>query len=164
MPVKTSVKRPLFSFILDENLELRLKTYITTRPKQEISGGLIGDIKGGNQNTIIYDLKEFLPFPNLSENPEDFATPPASWFEILEEWRWFYYPNSKFLGFLHTHPKSSSKLSSQDTQFANILKKKYGSIVFIIIGKNKYLSCYCFNEYSTELINGSLKYYQLIQR
>ncbi|MFX1570798.1 MAG: hypothetical protein ACFFCV_20865 [Promethearchaeota archaeon] len=164
MPIKKYISRPIFSFILSEKLELKLKEYINSKNQQEIAGGLIGDIKGGEKNNIIFDIKKFLPFPNLSQDPKNFAIPPQSWFEILDDWRFFYHNEYKFLGFLHTHPESSSKLSKQDEQFGILLKKKYGSIVFIIIGKNKYLRCYCFNDYSIELIEGSLKYYRLIQK
>lgn len=162
-PIKKYISRPIFSFILNEKLELKLKYYINSKKQQEISGGLIGDIIGGEKNNIIFDIKKFLPFPNLSEDPKNFAIPPQSWFEILDEWRLFYHYKYKFLGFLHTHPESSSVLSKQDEKFGTILRNKYGSIIFMIIGKNKYLRCYCFNNYSIELIQGYLKHYQLLQ-
>ena len=164
MPIKKYISRPVFSFILSEKLELKLKNYFNSKKQQEIAGGLIGDIKGGEKNNILFDIKKFLPFPNLSQEPKNYAIPPQSWFEILDEWRFFYHKEYKFLGFLHTHPESSSKLSKQDEKFGTLLKNKYGSIIFIIIGKNKYLRCYCFNDYSTELIQGYLEYYQLLQK
>ena len=163
MPIKKYISRPVFSFILCEKLELKLKIYFNSKKQQEIAGGLIGDIKGGEKNNILYDIKKFLPFPNLSQEPKKYAIPPQSWFEILDEWRFFYHKEYKFLGFLHTHPESSSKLSKQDEKFGTLLKKKYGSIIFMIIGKNKYLRCYSFNDYSIGLIKGDLEYYQLIQ-
>ncbi len=126
--------------------------------------GLIRDIKGGEKNNILFDIKKFLPFTNLSQDPKNYAIPPHSWSEILDEWRFSYHKEYKFLGFLHTHPESSSKLSKQDEKFGSLLKNKYGSIIFMIIGKNKYLRCFCYNDYSTELIKGHLEDYQLIQK
>jgi len=162
LPIKKLVSQPSFSFVFNKNLELRLKDYINIRKNQEIAGGLIGDIKGGRKNNLIFDVKEFLPFPNLAEDPLHFASPPEYWFNILEEWRLFYHKKYKFLGFLHTHPESSPKLSNQDENFGKMLKEKYGSIILVIIGKNKYLRCYIFNENRIILISGDLHYYRLI--
>lgn len=161
---KKHIEKPSFSFILNEKVELNLKKYLVLRKNQEISGGLIGDIKGGKRNQIIFDIKEFLPFPNLAKDPRNIVIPPKIWFDILEEWRIFYSKNHKFIGFLHSHPHSSSKVSNQDKEFANILREKYGSIVFIIIGENKFLRCYLFNDKGVSLILGVLKYYKLIER
>lgn len=164
MPIKKVISKPFFSFILKEKLELKLKNYINSRKNQEISGGLIGFIKGGKKNNIIFDIKQFLPFPNLAEDPQHFAMPPQSWFEILEEWRMFNHKQYRFIGFLHTHPESSSKLSDQDKKFGRILNIKYGSILFIIIGKNTYLRCYIFNNDKINLILGNLHYYTLLKK
>lgn len=164
MDRKKNLLKPTYSFIFNNNLELNLKDYINIKRNKEISGGLLGDIKGGKKNIIIFDIKEFLPFPNLASDIQNFAVPPNSWFEILEEWRLFNFKHLKFIGFLHTHPKSSSKLSSQDKEFAKNLQEKYGSIVFIIIGENKYLRCYLFNEYNISLIKGELRYYKLLKQ
>jgi len=162
LPIKKIVSQPLFSFSFNTYLESKLKKYIRRKKNQEITGGLIGDIKGGRKNNIIFDIKEFLPFPNLAKDTLHFAAPPEFWFKILEEWRLFYYKTYKFLGFLHTHPESSSKLSNQDERFGEMLKKKYGSIILVIIGKNKYLRCYIFNENRISLISGNLNYYKLL--
>ncbi len=164
MSGKKNISKTIFFFAFNSKLELNLKRYINLRKNQEISGSLIGDIKGGKKNQIIFDIKHFLPFPNLAENTRNFAIPPKIWFEILEEWRTFYFKNYKFIGFLHTHPFSSSKLSNQDKLFANILREKYGSLVFIIIGENKFLRCYLFNDENISQISGELKYYRLIER
>lgn len=59
---------------------------------------------------------------------------------------------------------STSKLSKQDMQFGKLLENNYGSILFIIIGKKKYLRCYCINHYSIELIDGNLMYYNLVSK
>jgi len=99
LPFKKVISKPFFSFILKEKLELKLKIYIDSRKNQEISGGLIGFIKGGKKNNIIFDIKQFLPFPNLAQDPQHFAMPPQSWFEILEEWRMFNHKQYRFLGF-----------------------------------------------------------------
>jgi len=164
MSSKKNISKTIFSFAFNSKLELNLKRYINLRKNQEISGGIIGDIKGGKKNRIIFDIKHFLPFPNLAKNSRNFALPPNIWFEILEEWRTFYFKDYNFIGFLHTHPFSSSKLSNQDKNFANILRKKYGTILFIIIGENKFLRCYLFNDKGLSLISGELKFYKLIER
>ena len=164
MSYKGNIETPTFSFIFNEKLELNLKTYIRLRKSQEISGGLLGDIKGGKKNQIIFDIKEFLPFPNLAENTRKFVIPPKSWFDVLKEWRLFYFKDYKFIGFLHTHPESSSKISGRDLEFAYNLREKYGSIIFIIIGENKTLRCYLFNSDRFSLISGHLKFYRLLEK
>lgn len=100
----------------------------------------------------------FLPFPNLAENKQFYAEPPSIWFDILEEWRLFYSNTLKFIGFLHTHPEGSSKLSEQDNNFAMFLQKKYGTIIFIIISENRTLRSYVFNNSGFRLINGFSNY------
>ena len=164
MSSKKNISKTIFFFAFNSKLELYLKRYINLRKNQEISGGLIGDIKGRKKNQIIFDIKQFFPFPNLAKNSRNFAMPPNFWFEIIEEWRTFYFKDYKFIGFLHTHPFSSSKLSNHDKNFANILREKYGTILFIIIGENKFLRCYLFKDKSISLISGELKFYKLIEK
>jgi len=164
MPSALNNSKSFFSFNLNEKLELNLKTYINSKKRQEISGGLIGHIRGGQENRIVFDIQHFLPFPNLARDPYNFVIPPNIWLDILEEWRTFYFNEYRFVGFLHTHPKSTSKISKQDRIFAKQLNQKYGSIVFIIIGKNKYLRCYLFRNSSPKLLQGNLKYFQCIEK
>ena len=163
LPSKNKSSVPFFSFKINEKLEKKIKEYISTKKEVEISGGLIGDIKGGKKNNIIFDVKDFLPFPNLAQDQQNFSKPPNFWFEILEEWRVFSYKSYKFLGFLHTHPQSTSKFSEQDEKFANSLKEKYGSVIFIIIGENKNLRCYLFKDNRVQLIPGITFKYKLIK-
>lgn len=159
--MKKIIEKPSFLFIFNDKLELKLKGYINFRKNQEISGGLVGDIVGGKKNQIIFEIKKFLPFPNLAENKKTSAIPPKIWFEILEEWRLFYTKESKFIGFLHTHPKSSSKISQQDIIFANMLREKYGTILFIIVSENKAIRSYMFNSKGRTIINGRSKYFSI---
>lgn len=164
MPFTLNNTQLIFSFNLHEKLELSLRTYVSLKKGHEISGGLIGHIRGGQENEIVFDIQKFLPFPNLAKDPKNFVIPPNMWFDILEEWRTFYFKEYRFIGFLHTHPKSSSKISKQDKEFAQQLNDKYGSIVFLIIGKNKYLRCYLFRNATPELVKGNLKYFQCIEK
>ncbi|MGV9203865.1 MAG: hypothetical protein ACOC44_07560 [Promethearchaeia archaeon] len=159
-----TVAQASFSFKFNEDLELSLKNYLEKNRRQEILGGLIGKIKGGTKNEIVFHIIHFLPFPNLAENPQFFAKPPELWFEILEEWRVFYHSSLQFVGFLHTHPISSSKISEPDIEFAQFLEQKYGSIVFFIVSQNSDLRCYMFDQEDYRLINGSLKYYKIIMK
>jgi len=145
-------------------LELKIKEYIDLRKKQEILGGLVGKIMGGYQNEIVFDILHFLPFPNLADDSHNFAKPPEIWFKILEEWRIFYFSKLQFIGFLHTHPISSSRISDQDQQLAQLLRKKYGTIIFIILSENRSLRCYLFNEDKYRLIDGASKYYKILLR
>ncbi|HME53284.1 MAG TPA: hypothetical protein VKM55_13765 [Candidatus Lokiarchaeia archaeon] len=153
-----------FFFKIDRKIELYLKIYVDLNKNQEIAGGLIGDIKGVKGKGIVFDIKSFLPFPNLASDKRNFSDIPKLWFEILDEWRIFQHPKQKFIGFLHSHPLNSSKISTQDKEFANSLREKYGTIVFIIIGENKTLRCYLFKNEEPVLIGGKNNYYKCLLR
>jgi len=162
MPYDKIVAKPTFQFNLNSKLEVKIKQYIESKERQEISGGLIGEIKGGKSNQIIFDVKKFLPFPNLADKKRYYAEPPKIWYDILEEWRLFYFNELNFIGFLHTHPEGSSKISEQDKLFATTLRERYGTIIFIIISENRSLRCYLFNDYGFNLIKGKTDIYKLI--
>ncbi len=164
MPKKDFVENPTFSFNLNRVLEQKLQIYIEGRKKQEISGGLLGDIKGKKQNQLTFEIKEFLPFPNLAEDKTLYAKPPEIWFNIFEEWRLFNYKNYKFIGFLHTHLEGSSKISKYDQEFADYLREKYGTLIFVIISENKNFRCYLFNDRDSRLVYGKLNLYHLIEK
>ncbi len=164
MTKKIFVPKPFFSFVLNEKLELKLKNYIYSKNKIEIIGGLIGHIKGSNKNEIVYEIRKFFPFPNLSMEREKYAILPKDWFSILDEWRNFNFPEHKFIGFLHTHPFSASKLSKQDRRFGEQLKKKYGSLILIVIGENEFLRCYLFNDFKIATILGKTHFYKVLDK
>lgn len=153
-----------YSFRIDQRIEVKLRKFIHLKSKEEISGGLIGDLKGSGKNNLLFDIKEFMPFPNLAEDKSYFAEPPEIWFDIIEEWRLFYFNDYKFLGFIHTHTIGTSKMSEQDIEFANLLQEKYGSIIFIIISENLKLRCYLFNQKGYCLIQGNSKIYQILKK
>ena len=161
---KNNIEKPSFSFSFSKILELKLLQYIEKNKKQEIMGGLIGDIIGKKQNQIVFEVKEFLPFPNLAENKQYYAKPPEIWFNILEAWRSFYFVRYKFIGFLHTHPEGSSKMSNEDNEFAQFLQEKYGTILFVIIGENKNFRSYVFNKEGFKIINGKLQKYRIMSK
>lgn len=163
MPQKKIISTPNFRFIFYNELELLLKSYIKRKIKEEISGGLIGDIAGGKQNEIIFQIKHFLPFPNLAKDKRHHAQPPEIWFEILEEWRLFYFADLKFIGFLHTHPEGTSKMSKQDVLYGKHLQKQYGSIIFMIVSENRALRSYLFNENLIKLIDGESDYFKILK-
>ena len=158
------VPKPIFSFVLYKKLELKIKKYIHSKNNIEIIGGLIGQVKGKSKNEIVYDVKKFFPFPNMSKEEKKYGILPENWFIILDEWRFFNYPNYKFIGFLHTHPSSTSRLSKQDKQFGEYLKKKYGPLILIIVGKNQFLRCYLFNDFKTTTIEGKTHFYKILDK
>jgi len=155
---------PSYSFSLDNTNELHLKRYIETRKNQEILGGLIGDIKGKTKKGLEFAIKSFLPFPNMAQDKRNFGDLSSLWFEILEEWRLYNYPKLKFIGFLHSHPNNSSRLSVQDNSFAVSLRERYGTMLFIIIGENVTLRCYLFKNETPIIITGNCSYYKCLLR
>src|SRR5271157_647063 len=117
MTPKSTGSSSSYSFSFDKNSELRLKGYIQLRNDREVAGGLVGDIKGRSKGGLVFAIKSFLPFPNFAEDKRNFGEIPEAWFEILDEWRLFNNPKNKFIGFLHSHPDNSSRISTQDTTF-----------------------------------------------
>ncbi len=89
---------------------------------------------------------------------------PKIWYDILEEWRLFYFSELNYIGFLHTHPEGLSKISEQDKVFATTLRERYGTIIFIIISENRSLRCYLFNDYGFNLIKGKTEIFRLIAK
>lgn len=147
-----------FSFY--RNTEIQLFNYIKKNSENEIFIGVLGKVSGKNKK-IHYNIRELVPFPNLSENPKYLATPPGHWLSIVEEKNKLIGHNLKFLGIIHSHPGKSSKKSKLDEQFGLQLQKQYGPILMIIIGYKSTLRCYLIDEDKIALIMGDLKMFQL---
>lgn len=147
-----------FSFY--RNTEIQLYNYIKKNSDKEIFMGFIGKISGKNKK-IHYDIRELVPFPNLSKNPKYLATPPDHWLSIIEEKKQLLSNNLKFLGIIHSHPGSSSKKSKLDEKFGIQLQQQYGPILMIIIGYRSTLRCYLIDGHEIKLILGDLKLFQL---
>jgi len=147
-----------FSFY--RNTEIQLFNYIKKNFDKEIFIGIIGKISGRNKK-IHYDIRELVPFPNLSRNPRYLATPPDHWLSIIEEKRQLLSNNLKFLGIIHSHPGKSSRKSKLDDQFGSQLQEQYGPILMIIIGYKSTLRCYLIDDNKTQVILGDLKIFNL---
>lgn len=147
-----------FSFY--RNTEIQLFNYLKKNSEKEIFIGVLGKISGKNKK-IHYDIRELIPFPNLSQSPKYLATPPELWLSIVEEKNKLIGHNLKFLGIIHSHPGKSSKKSKLDEQFGLQLQKQYGPILMIIIGYKSTLRCYLIDEDKIALIMGDLKMFQL---
>lgn len=147
-----------FSFY--QNREIQLFNYIKKNSENEIFIGVLGKVSGKNKK-IHYNIRELVPFPNLSENPKYLATPPDHWLSIIEEKKKLIGYNLRFLGVIHSHPGKSSKKSKLDEQFGFQLQKQYGPILMIIIGYKSTLRCYLMDEGKITIIMGDLKLFQL---
>jgi proteasome lid subunit RPN8/RPN11 len=155
-----SLDRSKFSFSFSQNLESLLFYYLKKHPQNEIFIGLLGTIEG-KRNTILYEINDLIPFPNLSEEASIIVTPPIEWMAILEERRKLLNNNFKFLGFIHSHPGKSSKKSRLDDEFSLQLLRQYGSFLMIIIGYNYTLRCYLVDQDKTNLISGRIELFKI---
>lgn len=155
-----SLDKSKFSFSFFNNLELLLFNYLNKYSENEIFIGILGSITGKNKK-IHYKIRDLIPFPNVAKTPEIIATPPQHWISIIEERRRFLDNNLKFLGFIHSHPRQSSKKSELDEHFGLYLLDKFGPILMIIIGYNFTLRCYLIDEDKTKIISGNLKFFKL---
>jgi len=147
-----------FSFY--RNIEIQLFNYLKKNSEKEIFIGILGKLSRKNKK-IHYNIRELIPFPNLSENPKYMATPPDHWLSIVEEKKKFLRDNLKFLGIIHSHPGKSSKKSKLDEMFGFQLQQQYGPILMIIIGYRATLRCYLIDDNEMKLILGDLKLFQL---
>lgn len=147
-----------FSFY--RNREIQLFNYLKKNSEKEIFIGILGKLSGKNKK-IHYNIRELIPFPNLSQNPKYLATPPDHWLSIIEEKKKFLGDNLRFIGIIHSHPGKSSKKSKLDEQFGFQLQKQYGPILMIIIGYKSTLRCYLMDEGKITIIMGDLKLFQL---
>lgn len=147
-----------FSFY--RNTEIQLFNYLRKNSEKEIFIGILGKLSGKNKK-IHYNIRELIPFPNLSQKPKYLATPPDHWLSIIEEKKKFIGYNLKFLGIIHSHPGKSSKKSKLDEKFGVQLQQQYGPILMIIIGYRSTLRCYLIDDYEMKLILGNLKLFQL---
>ena len=149
-----------YFFTFDRNTEIQLFNYLKKHSEKEIFIGILGKISGKNKK-IHYNIRELIPFPNLSQNPGFLATPPDHWLSIIEEKKKLIGYNLRFLGIIHSHPGKSSKKSKLDEQFGLQLQKQYGPILMIIIGYKSTFRCYLMDEGKITLILGDLKLFLL---
>jgi len=147
-----------FSFY--RNTEIQLFNYLKKNSDKEIFIGILGKLSGKNKR-IHYNIRELIPFPNLSQNPKYLATPPDHWLSIIEEKKRFLGYNLRFLGIIHSHPGKSSKKSKLDEKFGFQLQQQYGPILMIIIGYRATLRCYLIDDNEIKLILGDLRLFQL---
>ena len=147
-----------FSFY--RSIEDQLLSYLKRSSNKEIFIGILGTIKGKNKR-IQYEIKELIPFPNLSSTPEIMATPPEYWISIIDEKRKLLNNNLKFLGFIHSHPGKSSKKSKLDDEFGIWLLKQFGPVLMIIIGYKATLRCYLVDEDKTKIITGPVEKFKI---
>ena len=155
-----TLNKSKYFFSFYRNTEILLYNYLKKNSKKEIFIGILGKISGRNKR-IHYDIRELIPFPNLSINPEYLATPPDHWLSVIEEKRKLLDINLKFFGIIHSHPGKSSRKSKLDDKFGLQLWKEYGPILMIIIGYDFTLRCYLIDEDKTQLILGDLKIFNL---
>lgn len=141
-----------FSFS-SETLEKLLKEYVKKQSDVEIFIAILGSISGQGKSSINYAISRFLPFPNLSTEPQLTVIPPDNWERILEET--LKLEGLRFLGFIHSHPSEISQRSTADTNYSLYLSKQHGTILMGIIGKGSSLRMYQVADNRISLIYGT---------
>jgi proteasome lid subunit RPN8/RPN11 len=149
-----------FSFATRQ-LESKLRQYACTKKHVEIFVACTGDVRG-RKGGIDYRICQLIAFPNLASDPEHFGDVPANWESIVNESCKF--DGNRFLGFIHSHPGTSSRKSRQDTEFFTSLSKQQGIFIAGIIGTRLTMRVYHVDEDKMTLIDGKSAEFKILTR